>query len=319
MPFTLSHPAAVLPVLRRPFVPSALVAGAMAPDIPYLLNTLGVTATGPQDWYEPLLNATNTHSPGWGLSVSLLFTLCLVAAYRLLRGPVTALLPTGFALPEPGPTAGVRARTRYTLWLLLSALIGITSHVAWDSLTHGDGFLVTHVALLREPVMGGLPLARLFQYVSAVGGLAVTGTYLWRHRSRLRTEADTTARLRPAMRWSVIAALVAATVLGGAAQVPGDIGAHRYETEYDYSRPIVRDLGDSTTETSYPGRTVATPWGTLAEEVLTPAAKRAGASSGIALLLYGATWHALRHRGRPGPEARLNSGQPSGAAEHRSR
>jgi hypothetical protein len=36
MPFTLSHPAAVLLLCRPPFVASALVAGAVAPDLPYL-------------------------------------------------------------------------------------------------------------------------------------------------------------------------------------------------------------------------------------------------------------------------------------------
>ncbi|MEW2526352.1 DUF4184 family protein [Streptomyces sp. NPDC047071] len=302
MPFTLSHPAAVLPLLRRPFVASALVAGAMAPDVPYLLGALGLTATSSTDWHEPLVNATTTHSPGWGLGVDLLFTLCLVAAYRLLRRPVTALLPAGRALPDPERTDGARGMSRHVLWLLLSALIGIASHLVWDSFTHGDGFWVTRVALLREPVLGGLPLARLLQYVSTGVGLVAIGAHLWRHRSRARTAtgADGTNRLRPTLRWSVVAALVTATLLGGVAQARDDFGAHRYQTVYDYSRPITRDLGGGATETSYPSRTVKTPWGTLAEEVLTPAAKTAGASFAVALLLYGAAWHARRYRDRAG-------------------
>ena len=36
MPFTLAHPAAVLPLCRRPLVASALVAGAVAPDLLYV-------------------------------------------------------------------------------------------------------------------------------------------------------------------------------------------------------------------------------------------------------------------------------------------
>ncbi|MCA0145941.1 DUF4184 family protein [Blastococcus sp. LR1] len=35
MPFSGSHPAAVLPFLRTPPSASALVAGSLAPDIPY--------------------------------------------------------------------------------------------------------------------------------------------------------------------------------------------------------------------------------------------------------------------------------------------
>jgi hypothetical protein len=37
VPFTGSHPAAVLPFLRTPLPASAPVAGTMAPDIPYHL------------------------------------------------------------------------------------------------------------------------------------------------------------------------------------------------------------------------------------------------------------------------------------------
>ncbi|MFJ2778051.1 MULTISPECIES: DUF4184 family protein [unclassified Kitasatospora] len=45
MPFTLSHPAAVLPLLRvagerGPLVASALVAGSMAPDVPFFAESL---------------------------------------------------------------------------------------------------------------------------------------------------------------------------------------------------------------------------------------------------------------------------------------
>ncbi|OEV34905.1 hypothetical protein HS99_0034890 [Kitasatospora aureofaciens] len=45
MPFTLSHPAAVLPLLRAagergPLVASALVAGSMAPDVPFFAESL---------------------------------------------------------------------------------------------------------------------------------------------------------------------------------------------------------------------------------------------------------------------------------------
>ncbi|MFI8929236.1 DUF4184 family protein [Streptomyces sp. NPDC053474] len=312
MPFTLSHPAAVLPLLRHPFVPSALLAGAMAPDAPYLLGALGLTATRSTDWHEPLLNATTTHSPGWGLGVDLFFTLCLLAAYALLRRPITALLPADRALPDPGLADGVRGRPRHALWLLLSALIGIASHQVWDSFTHADGYWVTHVALLREPALGGLSLARLLQYASTVVGLVAVGAYLWRHRSRARaSRADTTARLRPALRWSVVAALTTAAALGGAAQARDDFETHRYETVYDYSRPITRDLGDGATETSYPSRTVETPWGTLAEEVLTPAAKTAGASFAVALLLYGAAWH-TRRRATPAhsPRSEGRSGVP---------
>ncbi|MEU5343849.1 DUF4184 family protein [Streptomyces sp. NPDC020766] len=299
MPFTLSHPAAVLPLMRRPFVPAALVAGSVAPDVPYFLARLGVSETSPQDWYGPLLNATETHSFDAGLLVGLPLALGLVAAYRLLRAPVTALLPSGLRLPEPERVPGLRAKARYTMWLLVSALIGIASHLAWDAFTHGDGFLVTHVEALRASALGGLTVARLLQYVSTVFGLAVVGRHLWRRRDRLRTQADTAARLGPVMRWSVVALLVLSPVLGGAVHARADFGSYRQVTEVDYSRPTTVDLGDGASETTYPSRRVRAPWGTLAEGVLTGVATRAGAAFAVALLLYATAWQIGNAARRP--------------------
>lgn len=312
LPFTLSHPAAVLPLMRRPFVPPALVAGAVAPDVPYFLAVLGLSETSAQDWYAPLLNASQTHSSGVGLLVNLPFAAGLVVAYRMLRAPVTALLPSGHGLPEPERTTGLPAKARYTVWLLVSALIGIASHAAWDSFTHGGGFLVTH----GEPsasALGGLSVARLLQYASTVVGLAAVGWHLWRRRGRLRTEDGTVARLGPLLRWSVVTVLVVAPVLGGAVDAHNDFDAYRYVTEVDHSRPTTIDLGGGVSDTTYPSTTVRAPWGTLAEGVLTGAAKRAGATFAVALLLYSAAWQTGAMSRRP---ATASSAAPSPPPAH---
>ncbi|MFD3314135.1 DUF4184 family protein [Streptomyces sp. NPDC058694] len=290
MPFTVSHPAAVLPLMRRPFVPAALVAGAVAPDVPYFLARLGMSETSPQDWYGPLLNATETHSFDAGLLVNMPFAVGLVAVYRMLRAPVTALLPAGLGLPEPERVPGLRARARYTMWLLISALIGIASHLAWDSFTHGDGFLVTHMEALRASALGGLTVARLLQYVSTAFGLVAVAVHLWRRRGRLRTRVGTVTRLGPVMRWSVVGLLVLTPVVGGAVDARADFDAYRHVTEVDYSRPTTVDLGDGASETTYPSTTDRAPWGTLAEGVLTGVATRAGAAFAVALLLYATAW-----------------------------
>ncbi|AXG79905.1 DUF4184 family protein [Streptomyces paludis] len=302
LPFTLSHPAAVLPFLRPPFVPAALVAGAIAPDAPYFLGVLGVSSTSAEDWYGPLLNATETHSFVVGPLVGLPFTLALVAAYRMLRAPVTALLPAGLRLPTPTPTPkpdpvpGGRARARagYALWLLISAVIGIVTHLVWDSFTHGDGFVVTHVALLRAEMPGGLRAARLLQYASTAFGLAAIGLHLWR-RTRNCPSTPTApgtpaTRLSPAARWTTVALLVASPALGATIHARADFDAYRHITEVDYSRPTTINQNDGTSETTYPEKPTLAPWPTVAEGVLTGATKRAGAAFTVALLLYATTW-----------------------------
>ncbi|WP_234306728.1 DUF4184 family protein [Streptomyces sp. NRRL F-2890] len=313
LPFTLSHPAAVLPLLRRPFVPAALVMGALAPDVPYYLGELGVAATSSGDWYEPFLNATTTHGPLTGLLVNLPMALLLVFGWRLVRGPLVALLPARVRVgpPAAAPGAGPRVRARYAGWLVLSAVIGIATHLAWDAVTHGDGFLVTRAALLSEAVLGGLTVSRLLQTLSTVLGLALIARHLWRRRDRTRAghrdAGNGVARLSRPVRLTVLALLALATALGVAAGARADIDAFRYTTVVDHEHPVTRVFEDGTSETTYPATTVRAPWGTFAEGVLTGAAKRGGAAFTAALLLYGAAWHTYRPRAGDGP---VSSEQP---------
>ncbi|WP_246842782.1 DUF4184 family protein [Allokutzneria sp. NRRL B-24872] len=260
MPFTLSHPAVVLPLLRKPFVPAGLVAGAVVPDLPYFLSALGVSSTSAQDWYGPLLpNATQTHSL-WGLLIDIPFALGLVAVFWSLRAPITALLPAGLRLPGPG--------SRHVGWLLISVLIGVASHLLWDVLT----------------------VSPLLQNGSTAIGLVAVCWYLWHHRGRLRS-SEAVAKLRPALRWSVIALLVALPVLGFAVNAHEDYESFSTVSSADYERPITVDHGDGRTETSYPTTTAPAPWFTLVEGMATGAAKRAGAAFVAALLLYAVAWH----------------------------
>jgi uncharacterized protein DUF4184 len=205
MPFTLAHPAAVLPLLRHPFVPAALVAGSMAPDLPYFLRAAGLTSTRAGDWYEPFLNATHTHSLS-GLPIDLLYAVALVAAYWLMRAPITALLPPGLAIPK----ANSRANAQYAGWLVASALIGTGTHLLWDAFTDTDL----------------LPAQRLLQYASTAFGLVIVSWYLWKHRDQLRTDDDPTQHLATSTRRAVLALLIAAPLVGAAAL------AHRDYNDY---------------------------------------------------------------------------------------
>jgi hypothetical protein len=209
VPFTLAHPAAVLPLLRHPFVPAALVAGSMSPDIPYFLRAAGLTSTTAGDWYEPLLNATHTHSPS-GLPIDLLYAVALVAAYWIIRAPITALLPPGQAIPRPDPPA----KARYAGWLIVSALIGVATHLLWDAFTDTDL----------------LPAQRLLQYASTAFGLIVMTWFLWKRRNQVHSHDDPTTHLAAPMRRAVTAVLIAAPLLGAAALAHRDYSDYRTDS-----------------------------------------------------------------------------------------
>jgi hypothetical protein len=178
VPATFIHPAAVLPLCRGPLVPAALVAGSVAPDAPYYLSALPVTASA-QDWWAPLLNATESHSwPGVAVYVLPVSTV-LVLGWLLVRRPVLDLL----GVPEPPPWGPATA-----VWCLPSAAIGILTHVSWDRLMRLSGWWdVVSAAIV---VVCGVSLAAA----------------LW-------------SRRRPAARWSVLLRFgglgLAAGVAGG--------------------------------------------------------------------------------------------------------
>ncbi|MFD7453042.1 DUF4184 family protein [Kitasatospora sp. NPDC059827] len=280
MPFTMSHPAAVLPLLRTPFSRVALVAGAVAPDLPYFLVTTGLPVSA-QSWYEPFANATTTHTLPGALTVGLPYTLALWALLLAGWRPLAALLP----LPAPaalqssggaggtGGTAG--AMVRRAGWVLLSAVIGLATHLVWDSFTHYDGFVVTRAPWLNTTLAGSLTWARALQHASTIGGLAAIAVFAWRRRARLRTGArPVTGRRR-----RILLALALCTATGAVAHAWWWLAGPQ----------AVAD-----------GR----PLDALLEGVLSDAAKGAGAGLIAALVLYTSAWW-IRHaaialRGRAG-------------------
>lgn len=161
MPLAPAHPAVVLPLQRLGLPLSALVMGALAPDVPVYLP-VGVT-------YQ------TTHS-GLGLAVDVVIGLVLLWLwFALLRDAVVDLTPY---LRRHAPA---EARLAPRAWLLapLAVAVGAGTHVLWDSATHDWGFLVHDLTFLREEY-GPIPLYRWLQHSSTVAGsvfVAVYGVY----------------------------------------------------------------------------------------------------------------------------------------------
>jgi hypothetical protein len=164
MPFTPSHIAVILPFVRTPLAPAALVIGSMVPDLPYFLP-LGI----PRGL---------THSiPGIAVA-DLPMGIIVVALWAIIfRAPIIDFAP-----------AWVRARLsaphRRTTWpsvtlallTLVALLVGIATHLAWDAFTHPDGWVVLHVVGLRAQ-LGPFAAYRWAQYASSVGGLVIVAIW----------------------------------------------------------------------------------------------------------------------------------------------
>ncbi|WP_199224473.1 DUF4184 family protein [Serinibacter arcticus] len=99
MPFTLAHPAAVLPLRRGPLVTAALVAGALSPDVPYFLPLPRYAGA----WYEPFVNATTSHAWPGALTVAVPTAAVLLAVWWFVRAPLADLVGVDGGAPGRGP------------------------------------------------------------------------------------------------------------------------------------------------------------------------------------------------------------------------
>lgn len=206
MPLTFAHPAAVLPLMRGPLVPTALVAGALAPDAPYFLRALRIPVSA-QSWWEPFVNATTTHHWPGLLTVAVPLALLLYLALALCTRPARWALPAD----SDGPATGRGPRPLWLVWVVLSLVLGVLTHAIWDSFTHSDGWMVQHLAVLRADAVGSLTWARLLQHLSTAVGLIVLAVVAWRHRGTWLVTSDAVRRVRFLR---VIGVVLASVVIG---------------------------------------------------------------------------------------------------------
>ncbi|MCH8629189.1 DUF4184 family protein [Arsenicicoccus piscis] len=196
MPFTLAHPAAVLPLRRTGLPMLALVAGSVAPDLVLFVH-VGVS-------YH------QTHSLVGVLTWDVLIGVLLAAAWVwLLWGPLVDAAPGSLRdrLPHPHRTG-----PRWWLIAVPTFAIGAATHVLWDSFTHVDGWWVQRAQWLRD---GTPPVYKLSQYASGAVGLAIIAVACWMllRRRPVVPVARVLPRLAPWVWGAPLIAVGAATVL----------------------------------------------------------------------------------------------------------
>src|SRR5882672_5707423 len=161
MPFPLAHPAAVLPLRRycaRWLNFPALVIGSLVPDAGYLFRNDEISSLSHQ-----LTGSITLDLPG-GLLMLVLFYVLRHYAVELLPGSRRQMF------------LALCRRPMGSFWLAtFSLLIGIWSHVFWDSFTHGDGWIVGQLSILQTPLFqfGGRTarVCHLLWYASSFGGV----------------------------------------------------------------------------------------------------------------------------------------------------
>ena len=208
MPFTLSHVAAVLPLLRgrkSRWSATGLIAGSIAPDFEKFLR----------------LGLHNRHSHTWG---SLLYFSCPVALglaalfHLLVRDPLIEHLPR--------PLYQRLARFQQFDWLrhfrqhytvvVLSVLVGGVLHLLWDSFTHRYGLVVRYYPWLLTRVPVGKYSPAVFTILNLLSSAVGLGLVVAALRQLPPTAAPPAPAGARAGYWG-LAGLVALAVLGGRA------------------------------------------------------------------------------------------------------
>jgi hypothetical protein len=212
VPFTLAHPAVVVP-LRRWGVLSALVVGSMTPDTVYFL---------------PLrVSQPASHS------IAGVFWFCLpvgLLAYAvfhlLLKVPAVALLPVAVQRRLPTVTPGFPPVS--AIAVVLSIVVGALTHVGWDAFTHAETLPVRVLPSLRTHLFTisdfEVAVWKLLQHASTIAGVALLARWTWIElRDRPEAPQPAVPVLSPTVKGALLAIVllaVSGAVVMGALQAP---------------------------------------------------------------------------------------------------
>jgi hypothetical protein len=149
MPFTLAHPAAVLPLRRfcpRFFSFPALVVGSLCPDVGYCF----------EPWHVDVLS----HTLAGGFIFCLPVGVIMLGFFYGLRFPIIEILPENHRkifLPLCQRPMGS------PVTVIVSILVAIWLHLLLDSFTHKDGWLVENLPMLQTSIFSvGSHVFRIF-------------------------------------------------------------------------------------------------------------------------------------------------------------
>lgn len=167
MPFTGSHPAAVLPLKhwckQTPYF-AALVVGSMSPDFGY---------------FSPIeMNTRYSHTLEGTIFMDLPVGTAALLLVLMLRQSFCQLLPN----PHRDFSLSLCIKPNFSwktvLITLLCLLFGALTHVIWDSFTHGLSPLVRKSEWLRKEPWFEIPIYRIIQHTSTLlGGMILLWAY----------------------------------------------------------------------------------------------------------------------------------------------
>jgi Domain of unknown function (DUF4184) len=213
LPFTVSHAAAFLPFRKLNLVWSAFIVGTLAPDFPYVIGNTRYRDLG-------------HHFPGVVLFTLPAGLVVLWLFHNVVKQPFLELLPAGMQARLRAHAGEFRfgGRRRFVA-VFGSLLLGIATHLVWDSFTHSFTWPWRHIRWLRQrvniPLVGSVPSYAALQYASSIVGMLALAVWIWswyRNSQPDNYAANVTSRFPAAVTMFAVAGLAglcrAALVVG---------------------------------------------------------------------------------------------------------
>ncbi|MBB4803570.1 putative membrane protein [Flavobacterium nitrogenifigens] len=174
MPFTFSHPAIILPLRYLPkswFSLTSLIIGSLIPDIEYFLRM------------KVKSNYSHTFTGIFWFDLPLALLLAFVF-HNIIRNLLFQNLPSFMKtriLTYTDFNWNVYFKKNWHI-VLISLLIGIISHLFWDSFTHKNGYFVNEINSFRNTIYifsTEIPLWKIAQHGSTfIGSIALLIVFL---------------------------------------------------------------------------------------------------------------------------------------------
>jgi Domain of unknown function (DUF4184) len=185
MPFTLSHPAIILPATYLPkkyYSLSGLIIGSMTPDFEYFIRMRDYSK------YSHTLAGMFWFDVPLGLALLFIF-------HNIVRNTFIEHLPFSlnvrFSIFEKFNWNSYFRKN--VIIVVISLIVGIASHLFWDSFTHEYGYFAQATPVLNDKIdvlnhrVAG---ATLFQYVSSFIGGVIMLIYVFKFPEGRNTKRE---------------------------------------------------------------------------------------------------------------------------------
>jgi hypothetical protein len=208
MPFTLSHPAASVPLSKKGLCLSALIIGSMVPDFDNLIPDL-------PDWMSM------HHFLGLFISDLPIGFILLFLFHKVLKEAALPLLPEDHRARLAALAGEFKFYPIRRLgWILFSLLVGSMTHLFWDSFTHANGMFVQLIPALAFSIYGtgrhAVAVFGVLQLLSTLIGAAllILWYFQWYRKAVIKSEQPVLF-LTPPLRFGIVILMLALALAGG--------------------------------------------------------------------------------------------------------